>query len=71
MTTTNETTKEKQIPAFYLFETVEHEGEKANLRVGAAFAHRKGGGLTLLIDGKRYVAFPPKAKDSGRPDNAH
>jgi len=30
--------------------------------VGAGFAHKKGKGVTLLINGKRYAAFPPKAK---------
>ena len=28
MTTQNETTKEKQIPAFYIFDTVETDGKK-------------------------------------------
>ena len=43
-----------------MFESI--NGEKGCKRVRAAFAHKKGGGLTLLIDGKRYAAFPPKAK---------
>lgn len=62
MTTENQTTKEKQLPAFYIFETVETDGRKDNKRIGAAFAHRKGNGYNLLINGKRYAAFPPKAK---------
>ena len=62
MTTQTETTKEKQIPAFYIFDTVESNGKKENKRVGAAFAHKKGTGFSLLINGKRYAAFPPKAK---------
>jgi hypothetical protein len=62
MTTQTETTKEKQIPAFYIFDTVESGGKKENKRVGAAFAHKKGTGYSFLINGKRYAAFPPKAK---------
>jgi hypothetical protein len=62
MTTQTETTKEKQIPAFYIFDTVETDGKKENKRVGAAFAHKKGNGYSFLINGKRYAAFPPKAK---------
>jgi len=62
MTTPTETTIEKQLPAFYIFETVESDGKKENKRIGAAFAHRTGAGLNLLINGKRYAAFPPKAK---------
>ncbi len=30
--------------------------------MGAAFAHKNGKGVTLLINGKRYSAFSPKAK---------
>lgn len=62
MTTQTETTKEKQVPAFYIFDTVETDGKKENKRIGAAFAHRKGNGFNLVINGKRYAAFPPKAK---------
>lgn len=62
MTTQTETTKEKQIPAFYIFESVETWGGKDNRRIGAAFPHKKGKGYTFLIAGKRYAAFPPKAK---------
>ena len=67
MTTQTETTKEKQIPAFYIFDTVESGGKKENKRVGAAFAHKKGTGFTFLIAGKRYAAFPPKAKTAAQP----
>jgi hypothetical protein len=35
---------------------------------GAAFAHKKGNGFTLLIAGKRYAAFPPKAKAAVQPE---
>jgi hypothetical protein len=62
MTTPTETTKEKQIPAFYIFDTVESDGKKDSKRVGAAFAHKKGTGYSFLINGKRYAAFPPKVK---------
>ena len=62
MTTPTEPTREKQIPAFYIFDTVESNGKKENKRVGAAFAHKKGTGYSFLINGKRYAAFPPKLK---------
>ena len=61
-TQTETTTKEKQVPAFYIFDTVETNGKKENKRIGAAFAHKKGNGFNLVINGKRYAAFPPKAK---------
>jgi len=32
----------------------------------AVFAHKKGRGITVLIDGKRYVAFP--LKKSAQPE---
>lgn len=70
MTTQNETTKEKQVPAFYIFDTVETDGKKENRRVGAAFAHKKGNGFSILIDGKRYAAFPPKAKPEAQQSQA-
>jgi hypothetical protein len=57
-----ETAKEKQIPAFYIFDTVETDGKQENKRVGAAFAHKKGNGFTFLVAGKRYAAFPPRPK---------
>ncbi len=62
MTTQDQTTKEKQVPAFYIFDTIETDGKKEQKRIGAAFAHKKGNGFNLVIDGKRYAAFPPKAK---------
>ena len=62
MTTQTETAKEKQIPAFYIFYTIESDGKKENKRVGAAFAHKKGLGYSFVISGKRYAAFPPKVK---------
>jgi hypothetical protein len=68
MTTQTETTKEKQIPAFYIFDTVEADGKKGNKRIGAAFPHKKGNGYTFLIAGKRYAAFPPKAKAAAQPE---
>ena len=67
MTTQTETTKEKQIPAFYIFDTVESGGKKENKRVGAAFAHSKANGFNIIINGKRYSAFPPKAQTAGQP----
>ena len=65
-TNTENTTKEKQVPAFYIFENGA-DGAKPGKPAGAAFPHKKGKGLTLLIDGKRYAAFPPKAKTAAQP----
>lgn len=61
-TTENQTAKAKQVPDFYIFGDA--KGAKP---IGAAFAHKKGKGFTLLIDGKRYAAFPPKAKPAAQP----
>lgn len=49
MTTNNNT------PAFYLFAQIDGETK----RVGAAFKHRKGNGFNVLINGQRFIAFPP------------
>ena len=64
MTTTTETTttKAKQAPDFYIFENA--DGQKGGKPAGAAFKHGKGNGFTLLLGGKRYAAFPPKAKSA-------
>lgn len=65
MTTENETaTKTKQAPAFYIFEQGEGKDMK---RIGAAFKHGKGNGFNVVISGKRYTAFPPKAKTATAP----
>ena len=64
MTTENETPKAKQTPAFYIFDTVETDGQKEYKRIGAAFAHKKGSGFNVIINGKRFAAFPPKPKTS-------
>lgn len=61
-TTTNETQgTTKQAPDFYIFLNG-GDNKQGGKPAGAAFAHKKGKGFTLLIDGKRYAAFPPKAK---------
>jgi hypothetical protein len=71
MTTTTETqtTKAKQVPDFYIFENGA-DGTKGGKPVGAAFVHKKGNGFTMLIGGKRYAAFPPKAKTAAQPAQA-
>ena len=58
MTTENQN-KPKQIPAFYIF--AQGEDGKSQ-RIGAAFRHGKGNGLSVVIGNSRYVAFQPKAK---------
>lgn len=60
-TTENQPTKTKQTPSYYIFENAA-DGQKSGKPVGAAFAHKNGKGVTLLIAGKRYSAFPPKPK---------
>ena len=68
MTTETETktTKTKQAPDFYIFENGA-DGTKGGKPAGAAFVHKKGKGFTMLIGGKRYAAFPPKAKSAAEP----
>ena len=68
-TTESQTTKTKQVPDFYIFENGA-KGEQGGKPAGAAFAHKKGNGFTLLIAGKRYAAFPPKAKAAVQPEAA-
>lgn len=70
MTTSNETTTKKQAPAFYIFDIVEVDGAKELKHIGAAFKHGKGKGYTVIIDGKRYAAFPPKAKSEASAEAA-
>jgi hypothetical protein len=57
MTTTTEN-KPPQLAAFYIYE----ESENGLVPVGRAFKHQRGSGINILVDGKRLVAFPPKAK---------
>ena len=66
-TTENQKTKTKQVPDFYIFENGA-QAEQGRKPAGAAFAHKKGNGFTLLIAGKRYAAFPPKAKAAVQPE---
>jgi hypothetical protein len=64
MTTATENPR-KKIPDFYIF--LQGAGGENN-RVGAAFKHGKGDGLTVLIGNSRYVAFPPKSKSAATPE---
>jgi hypothetical protein len=56
--TTQTENKPAQLPAFYIYE----QGKDALVPVGRAYKHNKGDGINILVDGKRFVAFPPKAK---------
>jgi hypothetical protein len=56
--TTQTENKPMQLPAFYIYE----ESENGLVPVGRAFKHQRGNGINILVDGKRFVAFPPKAK---------
>ena len=62
MTTTNETetTKAKRPADFYIF--LNGPNGQENKIAGRAYHHKKGNGLTILIDGKAYAAFPAKPK---------
>lgn len=64
--TTETETKTKQVPDFYVFENGQN-GEKGGKPAGAAYVHKKGKGFTILMNGKRYAAFPPKAKTAPQP----
>jgi hypothetical protein len=46
-------------PDFYIF--AKHDTGNST-RIGVAFKHAKGTGFNILIDDKRYTAFPPKSK---------
>lgn len=56
MTNENQT---KQKPAFYIF-SKDASGKSSN--VGAAFKRQKGKGFNVIIAGKWYTAFEPKAQ---------
>ena len=66
-TTENQRPDAKRVPDFYIFENAGTPGQGGK-PAGAAFAHKKGKGFTILIAGKRYAAFPRKAKtaDAGQ-----
>ena len=57
--TTQTENKPKQLPAFFIYDQDE---EGNTLRIGAAFRHKRGFGLNIILDDKRYLAFPPKPK---------
>ncbi len=52
------TTDNKNKPDFHIF--TQQDGNSQ--LVGSAFKHKKGNGFNLVISGKRFVAFAPKAK---------
>ncbi len=56
--TTQTENKPAQLPAFYIYQ----ESENGLVPVGRAFKHQRGNGINILVDGKRFVAFPPKPK---------
>ena len=49
----------KQKPDFYIYAK---NAEGKNERIGAAFKHKKGSGMNLVIGNARYSVFPPIAK---------
>jgi hypothetical protein len=66
-TTENPAAKTKQVPDFYIFENGANNGQGGK-PAGAAFAHKKGKGFTVVVAGKRYAAFPPKPKAAVQPE---
>lgn len=52
-------TNEKQKPAFYIFQ---QDVNGNSVQIGAAFRHKKGTGLNILIGKARFVAFSPKTQ---------
>lgn len=65
--TTEVERKPKQMPAFFIYDQDE---EGNNLRIGAVFRHKRGQGFNILLDGKRYLAFPPKLKTDASGESA-
>lgn len=63
MTTATETAdakKQKKPADRYIFDG---DGKEKKI-VGAVYFHSKGNGMNILIGGKRYSAFAPKAKSA-------
>ena len=65
-TETKETKKAKKPADFYLFEQL--PGSKDSKIVGSVYRHSKGTGFNVLMNGKRYSAFAPKAKPAAQPE---
>lgn len=55
------TDKSKQKPDYYIFAQVA-KGQELGKPAGVGYAHGKGKGINLLVDGKRLVIFPAKIK---------
>jgi hypothetical protein len=51
----------KEKPAYYIFT---RDGDEKTINVGAAFNQKSGRGLNIVIEGKRYEAYPPKVSPS-------
>lgn len=54
--TTETTTQTKVKPLFYIFDKDE---TGVSQRFGAVFAHQKGKGVNIVLNGMRFIAFPP------------
>ena len=67
-TETQETKKPKQPADRYIF--AQAPGSKDNKIVGSIYFHKKGNGMNVLINGKRYTAFAPKAKPADQPEQS-
>jgi len=64
---TQDESKPMQMPAFFIYDQDE---EGNSLRIGAVFRHKRGPGFNILLDGKRYLAFPPKVKTEASGESA-
>jgi hypothetical protein len=60
-TATTTTDKPKQKPNYYIFAQVA-KGQELGKPVGVGYAHGKGKGVNLLVNGQRLVIFPAKIK---------
>lgn len=58
---TAKTTTDKPKPNYYIFAQVA-KGQELGKPVGVGYAHGKGKGINLLVDGKRLVIFPARIK---------
>ena len=53
---TTETQTPNELPAFYIFV---RDANGQSTRVGTAYNRNPGRGVNIVIDGNRYVGFPP------------
>lgn len=57
----------KTNPSLYIFTA---DGDQNSLIVGRGYTHKSGKSFTFYINGKRYKAYPPKAKPEAEGESA-